>query len=253
MTGLVKDKVVVVTGGSSGIGRASALVFALEGAKVAIADLDVAGGEETVKMIKNIGGDAIFIRADVTKAKEIERFISKVTDTYERLDCAHNNVGHTGVRSSIEECTEKNWDYVMNVSLKSVWLCMKYEIPQMLKSGGGAIVNTSSTAGLLGFKYGSAYSSAKHGVLGLTKSAALEYADKGIRANAICPGLTRTSEIERIISDGPQREARFMALSPMGRMAESEEIAKAVVWLCSDMASFINGHSLVVDGGFVIS
>jgi len=253
MTGLVKDKVAVVTGGSSGIGRASALAFALEGARVAIADLDVAGGEETVNMIEKIGGNAIFIRADVTKAKEVERFISKVTDIYKRLDCAHNNVGHTGAKASIEECTEKNWDYVMNVSLKSVWLCMKYEISQMLKSGGGAIVNTSSTAGLLGFRYGSAYSSAKHGVLGLTKSAALEYAEKGIRANAVCPGLTRTPEIERIIKGEPQRAARFIALSPMGRMAESEEIAKAVVWLCSDAASFINGHSLVVDGGFVIS
>ena len=251
--GLLEGKVALVTGGSSGIGRASALAFAREGARVAIADVAVDDGKESVEMIKKFNGDALFIRTDVSKALEVEAFIERVVATYGRLDYAHNNVGVTGARTSIVECTEDNWDYVINTSLRSVWLCMKYEIPLMLKNGRGAIVNTSSTAGLLGFRKGSAYAASKHGVLGLTKSAALEYAREGIRVNAVCPGLIHTPAIDSEISGDIQKEARFKAMAPVERMGNPEEVAETVVWLCSDAASFVNGHSLVVDGGFVVS
>ncbi len=251
--GTMKGKVAVVTGGSSGIGRASSLEFAREGARVAVADISVVEGEKTVDMIKSCGGDAFFSCVDVSQKAEVKKFISHAVDQYGSIDFAHNNVGLTGKRESTVDCTEENWDYVINVSLKSVWLCMKYEIPFMLKMGGGAIVNTSSTAGLLGFRKGSAYAASKHGVIGLTKSAALEYARDGIRVNAICPGLIDTPAIQQAIGGDPKTEARFVSMSPAGRMGTPEEIAKAVVWLCSDGASYVNGHAMVIDGGFVIT
>ena len=249
----LSNKVAIVTGGSSGIGRASALAFAREGAKVAVVDITVAGGEETVALIKKAGGEAMFMKADVSQAAQVEAMVHRVVSTYGRLDCAHNNAGGTGNRFFTHEYSEKDWDDVINVNLKGVWLCLKYEIPQMLKGGGGAIVNTSSTAGLLGFRKGAAYAASKHGVLGLTKAAAIEYASKGIRVNAICPGLVRTPPILKQMGTDPKNIERFTTFAPINRLGNPEEIAEAVVWLCSDAASFVTGHALVADGGLVIS
>ncbi|MFC1823401.1 glucose 1-dehydrogenase [Thermodesulfobacteriota bacterium] len=249
----LEDKVALVTGGGSGIGRATSLVFAGEGARVGIADIDDKGGLETCEMIRQAGGRAFFLRADVSQNEQAEDFVNQVVDTFGPPQCALNNVGISGDLVSVVECSEENWNRVIDVSLKSVWLCMKAEIDRMLTNGGGAIVNMSSTAGLLGFRKGAAYSACKHGVLGLTKSAALEYAKKGIRVNAVCPGVIDTPATEKAIGGDSRIESVYKALSPTGRMGTSEEVAKAVLWLCSDAASFVNGHALVVDGGYVIN
>lgn len=244
-------KIALVTGGSSGIGRAAALTFAREGATVVIADVLTEGSEETVQMIEKSRGQAIFFRTDVSKSDEVEALIKKTTETYGWLDCALNNAGIGGGRAATAECTEEEWDRVMNVNLKGVWLCMKYEIQQMLKQGSGAIVNTASVAGLVGFQNTPAYVTSKHGVVGLTKAAALEYATSRIRINAVCPGVIRTPMIDRIVAARPQMEKVYTAMHPVGRLGEPEEIAEAVVWLCSDAASFVTGHAMVVDGGLV--
>ena len=251
VTGRLEDKVALVTGGSSGIGRASALTFAREGAKVVIIDVDVAGGEETVKMIEEAGGEAIFVKADVTNAAEVEVSINKAVKTYGQLNCALNNAGGGGEMATITECTEENWDYVINVHLKGVWLCMKYEIPEMVKRGGGAIVNTASIFGLVGEDSNMpAYTAAKHGVVGLTKAAALEYAKANIRVNAVCPGTIHTPSVARFIAKDPQFEEMVTLLHPIGRLGNPIEVAEAVVWLCSDAASFVTGLAMAVDGGF---
>lgn len=252
MTGKLEGKVALVTGGSSGMGRASALAFAREGAKVVVADVAVEGGKETVRKIKEAGGEAIFVKADVSKAAEVEALINKAIETYGRLDCAHNNAGVEGTIASTVDCTEESWDRTINVNLKGVWLCMKYEIPQMLKHGGGAIVNTSSTMGLVAERDVPAYVASKHGVVGLTKAAALEYAMAGIRINAVCPGTIRTPMMERVTGGDPKVEAEFTARLPIGRWGAPEEVAEAVVWLCSDAASFVTGHAMAVDGGWVV-
>lgn len=249
MKGCLEDRVAIVTGGSSGIGRASALVFAREGAKVVIADVDVAGGEETVKMIKKAGGEAICVKADVTKAAQVDALVNKAVKTYGRINCAFNNAGGGGDIAFTAECTEENWDYIINVHLKGVWLCMKYEIPQMVKHGGGAIVNTASMLGLVGNAGMPAYVASKHGVVGLTKAAALEYAKANIRVNAVCPGVIRTPSVERFIAADPQFEAIRIAEHPIGRLGTPSEVAEAVVWLCSDAASFVTGIAMAVDGG----
>ncbi len=246
MAGWLEGKVALVTGGSSGIGRASALAFAREGAKVAVADVDVKGGQETVQMIKQAGSEAIFVKADVSNAAEVKAMIVKTAEAYGRLDCAFNNAGILPQSALMADATEEEWDRVMGINLKGVWLCMKYEIPQMLKCGGKAIVNTSSTRGLSGLPDRAAYVASKHGVIGLTKSAALEYARAGVRVNAICPGVTRTSMVERLLATGWKQEP-----VPMGRPATPEEVAEAVVWLCSDAASFVTGTALLVDGGYL--
>lgn len=248
MAGRVDEKVALITGAGSGIGRATALTFAREGAKVVVADIVVAGGEETVRMIKAAGGEAIFVKTDVTKAAEVEALVKKTVDTYGRLDCAFNNAGIEGEMALTADCTEENWNRVVDIDLKGVWLCMKYEIPQMLKHGGGAIVNTASVAGLVGFQSIPAYVASKHGVNGLTKTAALEYAKSGIRVNAVCPGVIHTPMVERLFGTNPQFSEAVSAMEPVGRFGKPEEVAEAVLWLCSDAASFVTGLPMAVDG-----
>jgi NAD(P)-dependent dehydrogenase (short-subunit alcohol dehydrogenase family) len=249
MAGLVAGKVALVTGGGSGIGRASALAFAREGAKVVVADVAVEGGEETVRLIQQSGGEAIFGKTDVSRAAEVEALVSRAVQTYGRLDCAHNNAGIEGAAATTIDYAEDAWERVIAINLKGVWLCMKYEIPHLLKQGGGAIVNTASTAGLVGYRGGSAYVASKHGVVGLTKTAALEYAKAGVRVNAVCPGAIDTPMMGRLTGHRPQRAERMAAAEPVGRMGQPEEIAQAVVWLCSEAASFVTGHAMAVDGG----
>jgi NAD(P)-dependent dehydrogenase (short-subunit alcohol dehydrogenase family) len=251
MSGCVAGKVALVTGGGSGIGRASALALAREGAKVVISDIVVAGGEETVRMVKTAGGEATFVQADVSKPADVEALVNKVVEVYGRLDCAFNNAGIEGQLQQTVECSEENWDRTIAINLKGVWLCMKYEIPVMLKQGGGAIVNTASVAGLVGFRGLPAYVASKHGVVGLTKTAALEYAKSGIRVNAVCPGVIHTPMVERLFREQPQWGEAVQALEPVARMGKPEEVAEAVVWLCSDAASFVTGLAMAVDGGMV--
>lgn len=250
MKNILDGRVSLVTGGGSGIGRASALKFAREGAKVVVADVNIAGGEETVRIVKKNGGDAIFVKTDIAKAAEVNDLIKTAIDTYGHLDCAHNNAGIVGTPGlSFIDLTEEEWNSVMSINLKGIWLCMKYEIPQMLKQGGGAIVNTSSIAGLVAMPGISAYIVSKHGVAGLTKAAALEYATAKIRINAICPGPTNTPMMELTSSVDPEGEAQ-RGSTPLGRVGFPEEQANAVVWLCSDEASFVTGTLMSVDGGY---
>lgn len=248
---LLEGKVALVTGGGSGIGRATALVFAREGACVVVADIVVDGGEETVRMVKEKGVDALFVRTDVSKAADVDALVQKTVAQFGRLDCAHNNAGIEGRQAPLVEGTEEDWDRVININLKGVWLCMRAEIPVMLKQGGGAIVNTASVAGLVGFTGISPYTASKHGVAGLTKTAALEYGKQGIRVNAVCPGVIHTPMIDRFTGGSPEALAAFTALEPVGRLGQPEEIAEAVVWLCSDRASFVTGLPMAVDGAFI--
>lgn len=234
MTSQKGDRVALVTGGSSGIGRATAVAFAAEGVRVAIASRTQATGEEVVHTIRESGGEAVWIRTDVTEATQVESMVQAAIDTYGRLDYAFNNAGSGGLGDWIPEISEEAWDKTINGYLKSVWLCMKYEIPAMLKVGGGAIVNNSSVDGQRGYPWDPAYSAAKHGVIGLTKSAAMQYADKGIRINAVCPGWIQTPPVERILEHSPEAEKGMLLHQPIGRFGRSEEVAQAVVWLCSE-------------------
>jgi NAD(P)-dependent dehydrogenase (short-subunit alcohol dehydrogenase family) len=252
MAGEFEGKVALVTGGSYGIGRAAAIAFAQRGAKVVIADIDVKNGEETIRRIKEVGGEAIFVRTDVSQAKEVEALINKTVETYGGLDCAFNNAGIHGEFISLVDFSEDDWNHIIDVNLKSVWLCMKYEIPQMLMQGGGAIVNTSSAAGLIGAPSNPAYPASKHGVVGITKSTALEYARTGIRVNCVCPGPIRTGMHESLVATSPDIVEAMGNRVPMGRIGEPEEVVGAVMWLCSEAASFVTGHALPVDGGIVV-
>jgi len=243
-------KVALVTGAASGIGRASALAFARQGAKVVVADVDIAGGEETVKLVGQGGGDALFLLADVTTADQVSALVKETVEHYGWLDYAHNNAGMLGAPTALAELSEEAWDRIVNVNLRSVWLCMKYEIPEMIKRGCGAIVNTASVAGLVGVRGLSPYTATKHAVVGLTKTAALDYVKRGIRINAICPGLVRTPMVENYTQKNPAVEEQLLMFQPLGRMAAPEEVAAAVVWLCSDEASFVTGTAMTIDGAW---
>jgi NAD(P)-dependent dehydrogenase (short-subunit alcohol dehydrogenase family) len=245
-------KVALVTGGGSGIGKASALALAREGAKVVVSDINVDGGQATVRAIDSAGGHAIFVRADVSQRTDVEAMLDRTIEVYGQLDCAFNNAGIEGaVGVSISDYPEDNWDHVIDINLKGVWLCMKYELSHMVKQGGGTIVNTASVAGLVGGTFGAAYYASKHGVVGLTKAAAIEYGKSNIRVNAVCPGVIRTDMAERLIKDDQRIEGAITAQHPLGRLGTPEEVAETVVWLSSDAASFVTGHALAVDGGFV--
>jgi NAD(P)-dependent dehydrogenase (short-subunit alcohol dehydrogenase family) len=250
MPGPLGGKVALVTGAASGIGRATALAFAQEGAKVVVSARSIDQGEETVACIRSSGGDATFVRADVTIASEVAGLVQTAVDTYGRLDCAHNNAGVSGTGFLPHKYPDDLWDRNIGVNLTGVWLCLKYEVRQMLRQGSGAIVNTSSVGGLIGVPLSVGYSASKHGVIGLTKSAALAYAQNGIRVNAVCPGYVRTPMLEAIMAQRPGYEAAVVATEPVGRLGSPEEVAGLVVWLCTDAASFMTGVALPVDGGF---
>jgi NAD(P)-dependent dehydrogenase (short-subunit alcohol dehydrogenase family) len=256
MAGQLAGKVMLVTGGASGIGRATALAGAREGAKLIVADMQEEGGHHTVHLITEKGGEAIFVQTDVTQATEVEALISKAVERYGRLDCAHNNAGISGLgiagdhRALTAEYPNERWHQVIAINLTGVWLCMKYELQQMLTQGGGVIVNTASVAGLVGLVGNAAYVASKHGVVGLTRTAALEYAKQGIRVNCVCPGYIQTPMTAPRVQD-PDRKALMIASEPVGRIGNPEEVAEAVVWLCSDAASFVTGHTMAIDGGYV--
>jgi NAD(P)-dependent dehydrogenase (short-subunit alcohol dehydrogenase family) len=247
-----EGKVAIVTGAAHGIGRATAAAFASQGARVLLADIDVEGGEAAMARIVDDGGIASFLRTDVSVSSDVRAMVATAVDRYGRLDYAHNNAGIVGGGATVVDMPEETWDRGIAVMLTGVFLCLKHEIPVMLAQGGGAIVNTSSGAGIIGFPTMANYVAAKHGVIGLTKTAALEYATSGIRINAVCPGTAHSKMVEDWIGGDPAREAEVAALHPIGRIAEAEEIAAAVLWLCSDAASFMIGAALVVDGGYTI-
>jgi NAD(P)-dependent dehydrogenase (short-subunit alcohol dehydrogenase family) len=253
MAGKFNGRVALVTGAASGIGRSSALAFAEDGARVVVADVLDEQGRETVDRIEAAGGEAIFVPADVSRRSDVERLVHTAVETFGRLDCAHNNAGITGTTpagTEFHNYPEEVWDQVLSTNLKGVWLCMQAEIVQMLTQGGGTIVNTASVAGLVGGA-NATYVASKHGVVGLTKQAALDYATRGIRVNAVCPGAIRTPLLERAFAVRPEAEQVFLASEPVGRFGTPEEVAAAVVWLCSDAASFLTGVALPVDGGWV--
>ena len=243
-------KVVVITGGASGIGRATALAFARQGTKVVIGDIDLAGAKDTVAAIKKNGGEADCLEVDVTKSADVEAMVKRAADRYGGLDFAFNNAGLVGPAVGVAETSEEDWNYVVATNLTGVWLCMKYEIPEMVKRGGGAIVNNGSVTGLVGSPGAVANVASKHGVSGLTKSAALQYATQGIRVNAVAPGLVRTPTAARLVAVHPAAEATMLAAVPQGRWCEPEEVAEAVVFLCSEGASHVTGHVMPIVGGW---
>src|SRR3954454_9194858 len=244
-------KVAFVTGAASGIGRAAALAFAREGASVVAADVSEQGNQETVRLIEEQGGRALAVRCDVTRAEDVKAALARTVEAFGRLDFAFNNAGIEPRKAApTAEYEEEEWNRIIDINLRGVFLCMKHEIPLILQhGGGGAIVNTSSGAGIIGIKGSPAYTAAKHGVLGLTKAAALDYAAQNIRINAVCPGYIETPMMERFTGGTPQGRAKVIAEEPVGRMGKPEEIAAAAVWLCSDAAAFMVGHALVIDGG----
>ena len=252
MAGRFQGKVVLVTGAASGIGRAAALAFAREEAKVVVSDIVAEGGNETVRMIKEASGEASFIHADVSRAQDVQTLIQKIVETYGRLDCAFNNAGIEAPMGSLIDCSEEDFDRNIRINLKGTWLCLKHEIPQMVKQGSGVIVNAASVAGLRGSPGIGVYGASKGGIIQLSRTAAMEYAKEGIRVNTICPGLIATPMLERLVE-------HFMATQPQAQsslgtipVGQPEDIAEAVVWLCSDAARFVNGQAMVVDGGSVV-
>lgn len=243
-----KNKVAIITGGSFGIGRATAIAFAKRGAKVIIADY--VDGMESIKLVKAEGAEGLFIKCDVSKVTDVKDMVEKTVAEFGRLDYAFNNAGIEGPSAFLHEYTEENWDKTIGINLKGVWLCMKYELQQMLKQKKGAIVNCASVAGLVGVSRLPAYVASKHGVIGLTKTCALENAKMGVRINAVCPGVIDTPMVDRITGKNKVVEKKFIDMEPIGRMGHPEEVAEAVTWLCSDAASFVTGHAMAVDGGW---
>ena len=252
MTPLLADKAAVLTGAASGIGRATALVFAEEGARVVLADVDEAGGEETVRLVGERGGEAVFVPCDVTDQAQVEALVGACVERFGRLDCAFNNAGIGGESARLAEYPDEDWNRVIAVNLTGVFLCMKNELRQMVAEGSGAIVNMASLVGVIGYPNLTAYNAAKHGVVGLTRTAALEYATHGIRVNAVCPAWIETP---MVMDEGPAPASipevygALAAVVPMRRLGKPEEVAHAVAWLSSDRASFVTGHPLLVDGG----
>jgi len=247
--GNIAGKVAFVTGAANGIGRAAALAFAREGASVVVTDILEQGMQETVHMIEKLGKRALPVRCNVMRSEDVKAALNKAVEAFGRLDFAFNNAGIEYTIKPAADVTEEEWDRIINIDLRGVFLCMKYEIPLMLKQGGGAIVNTSSGAGVKGFQGGAAYVAAKHGVVGLTKAAALDYAASNIRINAVCPGIIDTPMMQRFSGDTPEGRKAVIAQETIGRMGTPEEIAEAVLWLCSDASSFVVGHAMVIDGG----
>jgi NAD(P)-dependent dehydrogenase (short-subunit alcohol dehydrogenase family) len=251
MTQQFSGRVALVTGGASGLGRVSAIALANEGAKIVVADVMVSEGQATVETIAGQGGQAIFVKADVTKSSEVEAIVQETLKAFGRLDFALNNAGIDGVRARTADYPEEIWHQVIAVNLTGVFLCLKAELPVMVKQGSGVIINMSSVAGVTGFPGHAAYTASKHGVIGLTKTAAIDYAKAGIRVNAICPAYTRTPMLTRMLEKNPEFEAKLISRVPLRRLGTAGEIAQAAIYLFSDAAGFITGHSLVMDGGIV--
>jgi len=252
MAGILEGKTAIITGAGSGIGRATAKIFAREGAKLLISDIVAEAGTETLEALRSTGAAAIFMKVDVSNASDVAAMVAKAVETYGRIDCAFNNAGIEGEGAVTHKCSEENWHRVISINLTGVWLCMKAEIEQMLKQGGGgSIVNTSSLAGLAGSVGGPAYVASKHGVAGLTKTAALEYGRHGIRVNAVCPGPIHTPMMQRIMRGSAEAEQRFIRAEPLKRFGAPEEIGESVAWLCSDRASYVTGLAMPVDGGAI--
>jgi NAD(P)-dependent dehydrogenase (short-subunit alcohol dehydrogenase family) len=249
---LLEGKVAMVTGAGAGIGRASALAFAREGAAVAVMDIDDKGARETAQTIERRGGRALVVVGDISEAADIEECVRSTVAEFGGLQCAHNNAGVEDPVGLTHELDEAGWDRVLDVDLRGTWLCIKHQAMQMLEHGGGSIVNTASVLSHVAQQRVPAYVSAKHGVLGLTRVAALDYADRGIRVNSVSPGVIKTALVDRTIEAGAMTAQEYAALQPMGRMGLPEEVAEAVVWLCSDRAAFITGSDLAVDGGFLL-
>ncbi len=250
---LVLDKSIIITGAATGIGRSAALLFAREGARLALADVDEKRVQQTAAMARDEGAEAFAIQADVSKEGDVRALVEHTVKNFGRLDAAFNNAGIEGAMAPLAECSRENWDRTIAVNLTGTYLCMQVQIRQMLaqQDPGGAIVNNASVAGLVGFAGLPAYVASKHAICGLTKSTALELAERRVRVNAVCPGVIQTEMVERVTGGDKDAEAQFTALEPMGRMGRAEEVAEAALWLCSDRSSFVTGECMTVDGGFV--